>query len=161
VIEQGSIVLILAISHKVGLVHLLLLLVLLDVRTHALTCFVFKLIHVVPVVHYVQRHLGPKTVDLPVLLLTCQYSFVKKLIILTRIKSVVLNVRIVRLVVLVFGRFKLFLFIHSFVVVDEHWIDLIAHFLRLLDSPSHNLSETHSQVIEFVVLKVLRMVDEG
>ena len=104
---------------------------------------------------------GAETVELSVLLLACQYALVKKLVVLTRIKSVVLNVRIVRLVVLVFGRFKLFLFIHSFVVVDEHWIDLIAHFLRLLDSPSHYLSETHSQVIEFVVLKVLRMVDEG
>ena len=51
-IEQWPVVLVLATTHEVGLVRLLLLLVLLDVRTHALPWFAaFNLIHVVPVVH--------------------------------------------------------------------------------------------------------------
>ena len=96
-----------------------------------------------------------ETVELSVLLLTCQYAFVEKLVVLTRIKSIVLDVKVVGLVVLVFYRFKLFLFIHSFVVVDEDRIDLVTHFLRLLDSSSHDLTKAHAQVVQLIVLEVL------
>ena len=160
-VEKWPIVLILAAPHEVGLVGLLFGLVLLDVWTHTLSRFAIKLVYDVPIIDYIEWHLrSPKPVELSVLLLTCQNPFVEELVVLTRIEGVVLNVRVVRLVVLVFHRFKLFLLINSLVVIDEHRVDLIAHFLRFLDRPSDDLTETHAQIVEFIVLEVLRVVHE-
>lgn len=52
VVEDGTTVLVLATAHEVCLVHLLLRLVLLHVRTHPLASFAIQLVdHHVPVLH--------------------------------------------------------------------------------------------------------------
>ena len=99
-------------------------------------------------------------IELPVLLLTGQYALVEELVVLSRIKSVVLDVRVVRLVILVFYRFKLFLLVDGLIVVYQHRVDLISFQLLILNRPSDYLPKPHPQVVEFVILEVLGVVDK-
>lgn len=71
-----------------------------------------------------------------------------------------MDVRIIRLVILVLCRFKLFLLVDSLIVIYQNWIYLVTHLFSILDSPSDNLAEPHPQIIELIILKVLRMVYE-
>ena len=71
-----------------------------------------------------------------------------------------MDVRIIRLVILVLRRFKLFLLVDSLIVIYQNWIYLVTHLFSILDSPSDNLAEPHTQIIELIILEVLRMVYE-
>lgn len=126
------------------LVHFLLL-VLLDVRTHALAWLAFH-DQLLPffVLKYKRGSLRhSQLVQLPILLLAGQYTLVKKFVILARIKGVILNVWVVRLVVLVFYRLKLFLLVDGLVVVDQNRIDFVSLQFLVLDSAPDYLAEPH------------------
>ena len=126
------------------LVHFLFL-VLLDVRTHALAWLAFhdQLLPVFILEHQRGSLRHPKLVQLPILLLTGQYTLVKKFVILARIKGVILNVRVVRLVVLVFYRLKLFLLVNGLIIVDQNRIDFVSLQFLILDSAPDYLTKPH------------------
>ena len=77
------------------------------------------------------------------MLLASQYTLVEKFVILARIKGVILNVRVVRLVVLVFYRLKLFLLVDSLIIVDQNRIDFVSLQFLILDSAPDYLTKPH------------------
>ena len=149
-----------ATAHE--LVHFRFL-ILFDVRAQPLTRLLAVHHHdLLPVVIFeLERRLRySELVELPILLLTGQYALVEELVVLSRIKSVVLNVRVVRLVILVFYRFKLFLLVDCLIVVYENRVDLVSLKLLILNRSSDYLPKPHPQVVEFVILEVLGVVDK-